>query len=115
MGIFLREKIQYNIQTYLKNPPAEATESRVAEFLEALPDVLSYIPQRYQEEMQGIAEGANVPFEDIVRLNLFPEMFHCCGITASGSATQDGSLYHTRVLDYSTGKGLQSSSVTYRR
>ncbi|MBX9923681.1 MAG: hypothetical protein K2Y01_06190 [Rhabdochlamydiaceae bacterium] len=110
-GHLLREKIQYNIQTYLKNPPAEATESRVAEFLEALPDVLSYIPQRYQEEMQGIAEGANVPFEDIVRLNLFPEMFHCCGITASGSATQDGSLYHTRVLDYSTGKGLQSSSV----
>ncbi len=110
-GYLLREKIHQNIQTYLKKPPSESANDRVSEFLQAVPEVLPFIPSRYLEEMRGIAEGSNSSFEDIVRLNLFPEMFHCCAITVGGSASHNRSLYHVRVLDYSAGKGLQSSAV----
>jgi hypothetical protein len=110
-GHLLREKIHHNIQNYLKVLPKESSENRVEEFFKAIPQVLPFIPSRFQEEMRGIAEGAQASFEDILKLNLFPEMFHCCGVTTARSASRDGSLYHARVLDYSAGKGLQSSSV----
>lgn len=110
-GYLLREKIHSNIQTYLKTPPTESNEARMSEFFHVMDEVISFIPQKYQEEMQGIAEGAQAPFEDIVRLNLFPEMFHCCAITSAASASKNNSLYHVRVLDYSAGKGLQSSAI----
>ncbi len=113
-GKFLKEKIQRNIQQHLKKKPettSELKEKRLAKFLKALPCVISYIPQKYIEEMHGLAEGSETDFNDILLLNLFPEMFHCCGITASHNASIDGSLYHARVLDYSEGKDLQSSAV----
>jgi hypothetical protein len=61
--------------------------------------------------MQGLAEGAEIPIEKIIALNLFPEMFHCSGITVFGNASKNGELYHARVLDYSVGKHLQSTAV----
>ena len=113
-GLALKEKIHQNIDLFLKARPEsilEKNESRLKEFLEAIPSILPHIPQKYIEEMQGVAEGSSTSFSDILLLNLFPEMFHCCGITVSKTASKDGSLYHARVLDYSAGKGLQSSAV----
>lgn len=113
-GTFLKEKIQKNIQKYIKTPSSPSNENeknRMKEFLDHLPIIQSFIPSNYIEEMKGIAEGSNSSFEDILLLNLFPEMFHCCGITASGEATKNSSLYHVRVLDYSAGKDLQESAV----
>ena len=43
--------------------------------------------------------------------DLFPGMFHCTGITASGKATADGALYHVRVLDYSAAATLQHTAI----
>lgn len=46
-------------------------------------------------------------------LNVFPELFHCSGFAVFGSATQDGKLYHGRVLDYMTTIGLQDAATTF--
>lgn len=70
-----------------------------------------HIPERYMEEMKGLAEGAGLPFDDILAGNLFPEAFHCSGIALMGKATHDESLYHTRILDYMTDAGLQEHAV----
>ena len=113
-GTLLKELIQDNIKKYLKEPSEDLQElgsGRMEEFTQAIPLITSHIPQKYIEEMQGVAQGADVPFYDILLLNLFPEMFHCCVITASHKASHDGTLYHARVLDYSAGKDLQSSAV----
>jgi isopenicillin-N N-acyltransferase like protein len=109
-GTKLKDKIHQNIQTYIANPSSEGKE-RMVSFLPHVPTLTSFIPERYLEEMKGIAKGADVPFSHILLLNLFPEMFHCCAITATGQASKDGSLYHARVLDYSAGKDLQSTAV----
>jgi len=69
------------------------------------------IPQRFLDEMEGIADGSGVPLRDIQLSNIMPELFHCSGIAVFGEATKDGSLLHVRVLDYIVDYGLQDHSV----
>jgi isopenicillin-N N-acyltransferase like protein len=111
-GSTLKDKIQQNIENHLKNPSlSEEAKLKVQAFSKKIPSILPYIPEKYMEEMRGVAEGADIPFSDILWLNLFPEMFHCCAVTTSGKATADSTLYHARLLDYAVGKDLQSSAV----
>ena len=70
-----------------------------------------HIPDRFFEEMRGLAEGSGLPTQDIVVANFIPEMFHCSGFAISGSATKDGTLYHGRVLDYGIDWRLQEFAV----
>jgi hypothetical protein len=109
-GFLLKEQIQRNIAGYidkLKSP----TPGRIEEFIKNLPALMSCIPKHFLEEMKGVADGSGVALSKIVTLNLLPEMFHCSGITVSGQASKNGELYHVRILDYSMGKNLQSTSV----
>jgi len=109
-GKLLKNAIQRNIATYIDVARPEQSE-RISEFQSKSAQLISYVPQDCLEELKGIAEGASVPFKKILSLNLFPEMFHCSGITVSRDATQDGKLYHVRVLDYSIGKNLEETAV----
>ena len=109
-GKLLKETIQQNVGQFIDKPPAGG-EDKTKEFLRNLPQIKNHIPLSLIEEMKGVAEGSDIPFEKILILNLFPEMFHCSGITVNGEATLNGSLYHVRVLDYSIGKSIQKSAV----
>ncbi len=111
-GSILKDKIRQNIENHLKNPSlSEEAKVKVQAFAIKVPSILPFIPKKYIEEMEGLSKGADVPFSDILWLNLFPEMFHCCAITVHGEASIDRSLYHARLLDYAVGKDLQSSAV----
>lgn len=70
-----------------------------------------YVPERFYEEMRGVADGSGVPYDDIVRANFIPELFHCSGFALSGKATKDGTLYHGRILDYGCDWRLQEHAV----
>jgi isopenicillin-N N-acyltransferase-like protein len=70
-----------------------------------------HIPARFLEEMRGVADGAGMPYDDILVANFIPEMFHCSGFAISGSATKDGVLYHGRILDYGCDWRLQDHAV----
>jgi hypothetical protein len=72
-----------------------------------------YIPQKYQDEMEGLAETSGIPLEEIHLTNVFPALFHCSGFAVFNDATVDGKLYHGRVLDYMVGIGLQFHAVVY--
>ena len=124
-GCLLKQQIERNIATYIDNfGKVAATEAIkvsddealkvvgiIDEFAKSMPTLMSYIPQHFIEEMKGVAEGSGIPFHKIFMLNLFPEMFHCSGMTVSGQASKNGELYHVRVLEYSVGKKLQTTSV----
>jgi hypothetical protein len=63
-----------------------------------------FLPQEYKDEMQGMADGGGVSFEEIAVYNTWPAVINhalvaCCGAAAWGSATLDGKLYHMRSLD----------------
>ncbi len=70
-----------------------------------------FIPQRYLDEMAGLAAGSGIPLNEIQWGNIFPELFHCSGFALSASATSDGTLYHGRILDYMTEVGLQQHAL----
>ena len=109
-GKLLKEQITHNIATYIDNSK-QGSNTKASSFLKTMDEVLTYVPEHFKEEMQGIADGSELPLQKILILNLFPEMFHCSGITVAGEATVDHSLYHVRVLDYAIGKGLESTAV----
>ena len=70
-----------------------------------------FVPQRFYEELQGLADGSGLPLKDVVVANFIPELFHCSGFALSGKATKDGTLYHGRVLDYGVDWRLQDHAV----
>ncbi len=70
-----------------------------------------FVPARFHEELEGIAEGSGVALDEIIAANFIPEMFHCSGFALAGSATKDGTLYHGRILDYGCDWKLQDHAV----
>jgi hypothetical protein len=71
----------------------------------------SFVPARFYEEMQGIADAAEVPVADVVAANSIPELFHCSGFALLREKTVDGTVLHGRVLDYSIDWTLQNHAV----
>lgn len=112
-GCLLKKEIAYNLKRFIE--PIFSSDERlppvVTHFLEALPGIARRLPEHLMEEMLGVADGSEQSFKKILLLNLFPEMFHCTGITVQGEATKHGELYHVRVLDYAAGNGLQHTAV----
>ena len=70
-----------------------------------------FVPQKYFDEIAGLAAGSGLNPEEAKMANFIPELFHCSGFAISGSATKDGTLYHGRVLDYAIDWGLQEHAV----
>lgn len=86
-------------------PDAKAIISRIAAMQK------KFVPERFYEEMRGVADGSGMSFDEIVCANFIPELFHCSGFALSGSATKDGTLYHGRILDYGCDWRLQEHAV----
>jgi isopenicillin-N N-acyltransferase like protein len=70
-----------------------------------------YVPARYFEELEALAAAAGLSANDVRIANFIPELFHCSGFALMKSATQSGTLYHGRVLDYAVDWGLQDHAV----
>lgn len=70
-----------------------------------------HMPEKYLQELEGLAAGADLPLADAAAANFIPELFHCSGFAVMNSATEDGVLYHGRVLDYATDWKLQEHAV----
>ena len=85
-----------------------------------------YIPLEEQEEMRGLAHGANVPLRVVHWIHVIPGSFEygqkkrflkgavatsCSNLLAFGRATRNGELYHLRVLDWARYFHLQSWPV----
>lgn len=113
-GYLLKNEIAENVTRFLK-PISSTNQSKlpivVSYFLKALPQVISHIPNSLMEEMKGLADGSEQPFDTVLLLNLFPEMFHCSAVTVKGDASLNGELFHVRVLDYAQGNGIQNTAV----
>jgi len=70
-----------------------------------------FVPQKYFEEIAGLAAGSGIDREELRVANFIPELFHCSGFAVMNSATKDGTLYHGRVLDYSVDWQLQNHAL----
>jgi len=79
----------------------ESAQKRLAPFMDP----------RYSREMDAMADGGGFPRQEVRLANFFPELFHCSGSALFGNATEDGRLYHGRILDYIRGLGLEQNAV----
>ena len=70
-----------------------------------------HVPEKYLQELAGLAAGSGLDEQDARIGNFIPEMFHCSGFAIMNSATKDGTLYHGRVLDYAIDWKLQEHAV----
>jgi len=62
-----------------------------------------FIPAAYKEEMQGLAEGCGLPYEEILLVNTMIDRLQtvmCSTVVAAGDATKDGEVYFGRNLDF---------------
>ena len=114
-GFLLKDKIKSLVETVLLIARA-ADSHEVNDFFngsieKAFIRTRPFIPKRYLEEMRGLADGAQLPYEDVLLANIFPELFHCSGFALFGKATVDGQLLHGRILDYMTEVGLQNNTL----
>ena len=73
--------------------------------------LMPYMDPKYIEEMDAIANAAGLEREEVRLANFFPELFHCSGFALKGKSTQNGTLYHGRILDYLRGLGLEQNAV----
>jgi len=70
-----------------------------------------HLPQKYHDELRGLAAGGGIKLKDAQLVNFIPELFHCSGFALMNSATKDGTLLHGRVLDYAVDWRLQEHAV----
>ncbi|MBS3748623.1 MAG: hypothetical protein KGY65_02340 [Candidatus Thermoplasmatota archaeon] len=95
-GYLLKEKTQQNIRAYLANAPTDHEK-----LLSIWRTMEPYIPPKYVEEIQGIADGSNLSYEDICTaytVIIYGDM-GCFGLSCWGNATKDGELLHARSFD----------------
>ena len=117
-GVLLKEHIRENVHYLFE---VKAKDAKLEFFgLKLEPKQLismivemqrPHIPERFLEEMRGLADGAECEAADILVANFIPELFHCSGFALMNGATKDGTLYHGRILDYSTDWKLQEHAV----
>ena len=68
-----------------------------------------FIPPYFIEEIKGMAEGAEIDFQTLLRVNLIGEAseWHCSLFGVWGKATESGQLLQLRALDYATHAEIQ--------
>lgn len=72
-----------------------------------------FTPQRYYDEMRGLADGAGVDYEMVVRIHLIGELTQgdCSLFGAWGTATPDGSTLQLRALDWNTASPFRDNAA----
>ncbi len=128
-GVLLKEQIQENGQKYLYDTIIGNWGFSYEYLLSCSNTMKPYIPQEYKDEMQGLADGANVPYTDILILHThldvvryggglglesaseaMPQLL-CSNFAALGPATADGNVYHGLNLDWTLEGGIQENAV----
>ena len=114
-GLLLKEEVKENLRAFLNYSNVSFDD-----LLNIWNIMKNYVSQDYIDEIQGIADGAEVNFEEIAAANMVIIVgdMGCFGISAWGNATKDGKLYHTRSFDQPfnikdpvTGKYAHENSV----
>src|SRR4051812_36466115 len=79
----IRESVRFLFDVKAKELKVELGGIKLLDPKQAIKGIASrqrkYIPERFFEEMRGIADGAGLNVQDIIIANFIPEMFHCSG------------------------------------
>jgi len=98
-GVLLKTEIQENVRACLNFCNQRGFPYQ--RLLEIWNEMRPFLPPPYIKEMQGIADGSDVSFENISILNFgLYVALNCASFAAWGPATSDEKLYHARSSDF---------------
>ncbi|KJE94290.1 hypothetical protein CAOG_04958 [Capsaspora owczarzaki ATCC 30864] len=70
----------------------------------------AHTPQRFFDEMQGLADGSGIPYKQVINLHMFPELIKAaCSMMGSWGpaiAKTNGTVFQLRALDWGTDSPL---------
>jgi hypothetical protein len=95
-GVLLEEQIKQNLRAFINY-----SKTPISLLIETWDIMKDYVPDEYIDEIQGIADGAGLSFEDVIAgyMVIVRETMACFGISAWGDATEKGNLIHVRSFD----------------
>lgn len=95
-GYFLKDEIKQNLRAFIDYSGIDMDI-----LIETWDIMKEFVPDEYIQEIQGIADGAGLTFEEVIAgyMVITREDMGCFGISAWGDATKDGNLIHTRCFD----------------
>jgi len=100
-GFLLKDEIKENVRGFMDY--CEQYGWSYNDVLEVWSIQQEYLPNEYKEEIQGMADGADLLYEQIAVHNtwmgVFNHLFSCWGAALWGDATVDGNLLHMRSCD----------------
>jgi hypothetical protein len=100
-GYLLKDEIQENMRAFFNLYEQEGWSYN--DVLEVWNVQEYFIPEVYKQEIQGMADGADLTFEQVAVHNMwvgvFNHLFSCWGAALWGDATETGSLLHMRGVD----------------
>lgn len=70
------------------------------------------LPQRFQDEMRGVADGSGVPYESVVMCSLFYDIGESMGCTGVLMRGKDGSILQGRNNDTASFGGEEIAKMT---
>ena len=126
-GALLKTEVQRGITAFdvLLNEAAGSFKFVVAgkqfalprEGLEIILDVLyrrcsAWFPERYAREIEGLADGAEVPLQKIRRMQVLSELTEraCTSFAIWGAATRNGKHYHGHNFDWAMESKIQDNA-----
>jgi hypothetical protein len=111
----IRASVQFLFEVKAKQATLEVGGLKLLDPKRAIAGIAAtqkkYLPERFTEELRGLAAATGLDVQDATAANFIPELFHCSGFALAGSATKDGTLYHGRILDYGCDWRLQEHAV----
>jgi len=119
-GAALSIEIAEVVDSFLRRS-ASLFETPYDEIMRRVKFFEDHIDSEYLEEMQAIASGAGVDYEDILALNTFfdtdsivtCQSTTCINLAAHGPATADGRLLHGRNLDFPSTQACQNAARVF--
>lgn len=114
-GYLLGEQIKQNIRAFINY--SKIPMNILIETWDIMKD---YVPDEYIQEIQGIADGSGLGFEEVIAgyMVIVRETMACFGFSAWSNATKDGNLIHVRsfdqpleIIDPVSGKNAYENSI----
>jgi len=102
-GYLMATEIQEHIQAYVYDYAIFDHGMTLAQIMDIWNSAEPFIPQRFKDELQGVADASGVDLGELQAMNILPMRYHCSGIAVWGRCTRllgNGPVHQTRSLDY---------------
>ncbi|MFH1751677.1 MAG: C45 family autoproteolytic acyltransferase/hydrolase [archaeon] len=120
-GYLLADEIRKDVSGFVYSGD-ELTGQPPQELIDYYNATEPFIPERFKDEMQGMADASGIPLIELWALNVKPDvgLLLCKQIAVWGDASDNGNLYHGRALGFTikirealTGVAAQDHAILY--